>query len=92
MSSKLTSTNPYLRDRDVRERTVTTSVETSSSIEGIRTIFKRRARPSNSRAKTVKRGPAPKLQQQIELIQQLPQAKQRFAIEMLDTALQRTAR
>ena len=44
MSTKLTSTNPYLRDRDVRERTVIRSVETSSAIEGIRTIFKRRAR------------------------------------------------
>ena len=92
MSSKLTSTNPYLRDRDVRERTVTTSVETSSAIEGIRTIFKRRAKPSDSRANPAKRGPAPKLQQQIELIQRLPRAKQRFVIEMLDTALPQTAR
>jgi len=87
MSSRLTSTNPYLRDRDVRERTVTRSVETSSAIEGIRTIFKRRANPSDSRAKPAKRGPAPKLLQQIELTQQLPRAKQRFVIEMLETAL-----
>jgi len=49
MSTKLTSTNPYLRDRDVRERTVIRSVETSSAIEGIRTIFKRRAKASGSR-------------------------------------------
>jgi transcriptional regulator with XRE-family HTH domain len=39
-----------------------------------------------------KRGPAPKLQQQIERIQQLPRAKQRFVIEMLDTVLQQAAR
>jgi hypothetical protein len=34
------------KDRDVRERTVIKSVETSSAIEGIRTIFKRRAKAS----------------------------------------------
>jgi transcriptional regulator with XRE-family HTH domain len=39
-----------------------------------------------------RRGPAPKLQQQIERIQQLPRSKQRFVIEMLDTLLQQTAR
>ena len=39
-----------------------------------------------------RRGPAPKLQQQIERIQQLPRAKQRFVIEMLDTVLQQAAR
>ncbi len=38
-----------------------------------------------------KRGPAPKLQQQIELIQQLPRAKQRFVIDMLDTVLQQAS-
>lgn len=92
VSTKLTSTNPYLRDRDVRERTVIRSVETSSAIEGIRTTFNRRAKPSDGRVKLAKRGPAPKLQQQIELIQQLPRAKQRFVIETRDTALQRTVR
>jgi len=35
-----------------------------------------------------KRGPAPKLQRQIEKIGQLPRAKQRFVMEMLDTVLQ----
>ena len=39
-----------------------------------------------------KRGLAPKLQQQIERIQRLPRAKQRFVIEMLDTVLQQGAR
>jgi transcriptional regulator with XRE-family HTH domain len=37
---------------------------------------------------TRKRGPAPKLQRQLEQISQLPRAKQRFVIEMLDTVLQ----
>ena len=37
-----------------------------------------------------KRGPTPKLQQQLEQISQLPRAKQRFVIEMLDTVLQQT--
>lgn len=35
-----------------------------------------------------KRGPAPKLQQQLERITQLPKARQRFVMEMLDTVLQ----
>lgn len=34
-----------------------------------------------------KRGPAPRLQQQIERISQLPKSKQRFVSEMLDTVL-----
>jgi len=37
-----------------------------------------------------KRGPTPKLQQQLEQISQLPRAKQRFVIQMLDTVLQQT--
>ena len=36
-----------------------------------------------------KRGPASRLQQQIEQISQLPRSKQRFVMEMLDTVLQR---
>lgn len=39
-----------------------------------------------------KRGPAPKLQQQIERIQRLPRAKQRFVIEILDTVLAQASR
>jgi len=39
-----------------------------------------------------KRGPAPKLQQQIERIQKLPRAKQRFVMEMLDTVIQQAGR
>src|SRR6267142_556076 len=35
MSTKLASANRYLRDPDVREKTVTRSVATSSAIEGI---------------------------------------------------------
>jgi hypothetical protein len=34
MGEKLSATNPYLRDREVRERTVVRSVATSSAIEG----------------------------------------------------------
>ena len=39
-----------------------------------------------------KRGPAPKLQQQIERIHRLPRSKQRFVIEMLDTVLAQQSR
>lgn len=35
-----------------------------------------------------KRGPAPKLQQQLERITTLPKAQQRFVMQMLDTVLQ----
>ena len=35
-----------------------------------------------------KRGPAPKLQRQLEQVTQLPQAKQKFVSEFLDTVLQ----
>lgn len=38
-----------------------------------------------------KRGPAPKLQPQIERIQQLPRAQHRFVIQMLDTVLAQTS-
>jgi transcriptional regulator with XRE-family HTH domain len=34
-----------------------------------------------------RRGPAPKLLQQIERIQRLPKSKQRFVMQMIDTAL-----
>jgi transcriptional regulator with XRE-family HTH domain len=37
-----------------------------------------------------RRGPTPKLQRQIEQVRQLPRAKQRFVIEMLDTVLQQS--
>jgi len=39
-----------------------------------------------------KRGPAPKLQQQIERIQRLPKAQQRFVMQMLDTVLAQQGR
>jgi transcriptional regulator with XRE-family HTH domain len=35
-----------------------------------------------------RRGPAPKLLQQVERIQRLPRSRQRFVMEMIDTALQ----
>jgi len=37
---------------------------------------------------TAKRGPAPKLQQQLERITRLPKAQQRFVMQMIDTVLQ----
>lgn len=39
-----------------------------------------------------KRGPAPKLQQQIERIQQLPRPQQKVVMQMLDTVLQQAGR
>ena len=39
-----------------------------------------------------RRGPAPKLQQQIERIGQLPKAKQRFVMQMLETVLAQASR
>jgi transcriptional regulator with XRE-family HTH domain len=43
-------------------------------------------------ARPGKRGPTPKLQQQIERIGQLPKPKQRFVMEMLDTVLAQASR
>lgn len=40
-----------------------------------------------SRPTSGKRGPAPKLQQQLEQVARLPRAKQRFLIDMIETAL-----
>jgi hypothetical protein len=42
--------------------------------------------------KPAKRGPAPKLQRQMERISQLPRAKQRFILEMIDTVLHQASR
>jgi transcriptional regulator with XRE-family HTH domain len=42
--------------------------------------------------RTGKRGPAPKWQQQIEAIAQLPKAQQRFVSQVLDTVLAQTQR
>jgi hypothetical protein len=54
MSSKLSTANPYLRDPVVRQRSVLTSVSTSSAIEGIRAPFKQVAvtLPSGSETST----------------------------------------
>jgi hypothetical protein len=40
MSSKLSKTNPHLRDPVARERAIVKSVASSSAIEGIRAPFK----------------------------------------------------
>lgn len=39
-----------------------------------------------------KRGPAPKLQQHMDRISQLPKSKQKFVLEMLETVLAQAAR
>jgi Fic family protein len=44
MSSKLSATNPYLRDPVLRRRNVLRSVASSSAIEGIHAPFKQLAR------------------------------------------------
>jgi hypothetical protein len=43
MSTKLSDSNPHLRDRSVRQRSVLVSVATSSAIEGIHAPFKKDA-------------------------------------------------
>ena len=43
-------------------------------------------------SKAGKRGPAPKLQRQMERIQELPKPKQRFVMEMLDTVIAQAGR
>ena len=40
--------------------------------------------------KPSKRGPTPKLLQQVEQVSRLPRAKQKFVMEMLETVLQQT--
>jgi hypothetical protein len=39
-----------------------------------------------------KRGPTPKLQQQMERIRQLPKTKQRFVMDVLETVLAQSSR
>ncbi len=41
---------------------------------------------------TAKRGPTPKLQQQMARINQLPKAQQKFVMQMLETVLQQASR
>ncbi|GAB4360175.1 MAG: hypothetical protein Kow0060_15130 [Methylohalobius crimeensis] len=38
-----------------------------------------------------KRGPTPKLQQQMEHVSLLPRAKQKFVMEMIDTVIQQAS-
>ncbi|MEZ5312886.1 MAG: helix-turn-helix domain-containing protein [Thermoanaerobaculia bacterium] len=42
--------------------------------------------------KSKKRGPAPKLERHLERISQLPRARQRFVLQVLDSVLQQEAR
>ena len=41
----------------------------------------------SANAKPAKRGPAPKIQQQLERVSQLPRARQRMVSEVLDSLL-----
>jgi len=59
MRSKLSTSNPYLRDSTLREAMVFKSVASSSAIEGIRAPFRRPERlakqtPTNRKKKTGK--------------------------------------
>lgn len=56
MSSKLSKTNPHLRDPVARERAILKSVASSSAIEGIRAPFRESSTAkSKSVSKTQKR-------------------------------------
>jgi hypothetical protein len=49
VGTKLSVANRYLRNPEVRERTVTRSVATSSAIEGIRAPFGRGAKAASGK-------------------------------------------
>ncbi len=55
VGTKLSVANRYLRNPEVRERTVTRSVATSSAIEGIRAPFGRGAKTAASSKVRLKR-------------------------------------
>jgi hypothetical protein len=59
MGSKLTDTNPYLRDPVQRARMVLRSVAGSSAIEGIHHPFKKPASKAGKRTKPAKRSTKP---------------------------------
>jgi hypothetical protein len=59
MGSKLTDTNPYLRDPVERARMVLRFVAASSAIEGIHHPFKKPASKSGKRTKAAKRSTKP---------------------------------
>lgn len=46
--------------------------------------------PAASKAAPKKRGPAPKIQQQLEQLSRLPKAKQRAVMQVLDSVLAQT--
>jgi hypothetical protein len=43
-----------------------------------------------TQSKNNKRGPAPKLQKQVEIISQMPKAKQKLATDLLDAIIQQS--
>ena len=52
----------------------------------------RAARPAPGSSRTGKRGPASRLEQQIQAVAQLPKTKQQFVSQMLDTVLAQGSR
>ena len=55
VGAKLSLTNRYLRDPELREKTVTRSVATSSAIEGIRAPFRHDGRSETNREQVLTR-------------------------------------
>jgi hypothetical protein len=59
MSSRVSASNPYLRDPEARKRGIFKSVASSSAIEGIRAPFKKGSsiadKPSSKRTRSIKR-------------------------------------
>lgn len=51
-----------------------------------------RERKKNAARPTVKRGPTPRIQQQLEAVSALPRAKQRAVMQVLDAVLQQASR
>ena len=56
MGAKLSTTNSYLRDPTVRERTVSRSVASSSAIEGVHAPFRQLSRSPAKYGKPPKPG------------------------------------
>jgi hypothetical protein len=59
-------------------------------IEALRTAVTRERKKTAARP-TIKRGPTPRIQQQLEAVSALPRAKQRAVMQVLDAVLQQQA-
>lgn len=71
-----------------RRRIPVSALPTLAELLGISVdeLLGNQARPASN-----KRGPASKLQQQIERVNRLPRAKQKFVMEMIETVLQQAS-